>query len=73
MEIKEGRKTSELWLAVFLQLVALPPLFGVITAEEAETIADAVKTIVMAVMALITSVTPVIAYIKARTELKKAK
>jgi len=72
MEITPGKKSTEFYLTLFAQLVAIAVLFGVMTAEQAESVAAAVESTARAVTALVISLVPMWQYIKSRTAIKTA-
>jgi len=70
MELTPGWKTSEFRATLFALLAGALVLFSVVTADEAQTLFDAVETLIKAVVGLVVAVAPLVEYIKSRTALK---
>jgi len=70
--MKEGRKTSEFWLTMLAQVAGIVVLFGVFTAEDAQTLVAAIEKLVAAATGLMVALAPLIAYIKSRADVKSA-
>ncbi len=68
--IKPGWQTTEFWLTLVPQALALAVLVGLVAPADRETLQGAVINAVTAVGALATSATAIWKYIQARTELK---
>jgi len=68
--MKAGYKTTEFWLTVFAQLLGIAVLFGVVTAEQVDSLNGAIETAIKAIVGLWVAVAPLLEYIKSRAELK---
>lgn len=70
MDIKPGYKTTEFWISLAANVVALLVIMGIVTPESQADLVEATSRIVEGVFAVITSVTAIIAYIRSRTKVK---
>jgi hypothetical protein len=70
--MKPGFFTSEFFVTIATALGSIAVAFGVVTQAESSELVSAIGAVVSAVIIFIGAVQPVIAYIKARTELKAA-
>ena len=69
-EVKPGYKTTEFWITLLGQAVALGVVFGIVQPQDQGTIADAAGKAVQGVFALIVSGATILSYISARVRLK---
>lgn len=69
---KPGWQTSEFWLSIAAQLIALLVLTGVIAASDKDTVQGSISELIKSAFALIVSATNVWKYIQSRIEAKKA-
>lgn len=69
---KPGWKSSEFWLALVFQILPVLVIIGIVTTEEADTLAQAITQAVAAVGALVAAMLPIIRYIDSRKEVKVA-
>lgn len=72
MNIKDGYKTSEFWLALVGQLVSLAVLFGFISSDVAVEVQEVLGDLVLVVFALIALLPQVVSavYVWGRSQLK---
>ena len=68
--MKPGYKTTEFWLTVIAQILAVAVLFGVVTAEQVDTLNGAIESAVKAFIGLWLAVAPLVEYIRSRAALK---
>ena len=71
--MKEGYKTTEFWMTLAANAVAILVLFGVFTPEESGQVQDGLSNAIEAVAALVVSLGTVWKYIESRTAVKTAK
>jgi hypothetical protein len=69
-EVKPGYRTTEFWVTLIGQAVALGVVFGIVQPQDQGTIADAASKAVQGVFALIVSGATILSYISARVRLK---
>jgi hypothetical protein len=70
--VKPGYLTTEFGLTVLAQLLGLAVIFGVITADEATNVTVATAQLIAAATVFVSTVYPIIVYIKGRIAVKKA-
>lgn len=70
--MKSGVKTSEFWLTLVAQVLPVLTISGVLTAEEVETLNQAIIEAVKVIGALIVALVPIWRYIESRTKVKTA-
>lgn len=68
--VKPGWKTTEFWVTIIGQAVALGVVVGIVQPSDQGTIADAASKAVQGVFALIVSGATILSYISARVRLK---
>jgi hypothetical protein len=68
--LKPGYKTTEFWISLTSQLLAVAVAFGCISAADATTIGGAVTQVVTGLAAIVGAITSATWYTSARTELK---
>jgi hypothetical protein len=68
--MKPGYKTSEFWIALVAQIIPFMILFGVVTADEAETVNESITQLIAAIFAAAASIAPIVAYIQGRAKVK---
>lgn len=69
--MKEGVKTSEFWLTLAVNVVAIAVLLGFLTAEEGELIKGQVVQVAALAAPFLTAAVSLIMYIWSRTQVKK--
>lgn len=70
--MKAGYATSEFWLSIAAQAIALLVLVGIIAPSDQSTVQGSVSDLIKSVFALIVSATNVWKYIQSRIEAKNA-
>lgn len=70
--IKPGIKTTEFWIAILAQAVPLFVLFGWMTPTEGEAFTLSLTNAIVAAVAMITALAPLIQYINGRAKVKAA-
>lgn len=70
--MKPGYKTSELYMTLIPQIVGLLVIFGVLNAEEATTLTEALTQAIQAIAGLATAIVPLWRYLNSRTQIKTA-
>ena len=70
--MKTGWKTTEFWMALISQVIALLVLLGVIARGEASNLEAAVSNVMQATFALVANAIVVWQYIRSRTAIKQA-
>ena len=69
---RTGFATSEFWLSIVSQLVALAVLFGVLPDTEAGTVSGLANEVVLAAAALISAAVVAYKYVEGRAKIKAA-
>ncbi len=69
---KSGVKTTEFWMALIAQGIPVLVILGVLTPGEGEALVLTIGDAIVAAVAVIASLAPILAYIKSRAEVKVA-
>lgn len=69
--MKPGWKTTEFWLTLLAQVLPILVITGLLTAEEIETLNQAIVEVSKAVSALLIALVPLWKYIESRTRVKE--
>lgn len=70
--VKPGIKTTEFWMAILAQVVPLLVLFGWMTPDEGEVIVLSLSNAIVAAVAVIAALAPLVQYINGRAKVKAA-